>query len=92
MEPFFGVALHGFPNYFFITGPDVGAQARYVVECLGLMKRPPAPASRCGAAASRCSTSAPSCTAQPFRVSSAFDLSSAATPGNETYDGEATLT
>jgi cation diffusion facilitator CzcD-associated flavoprotein CzcO len=38
-EPYFGVAVHGFPNYFFITGPDVGAQARYVVECLGVMKR-----------------------------------------------------
>ena len=34
MEPYFGVAVHGFPNYFFVTGPDIGAQARYVVECV----------------------------------------------------------
>ncbi len=39
MEPYFGVAVHGFPNYFFIGGPDVSAQARYVVECVGVMKR-----------------------------------------------------
>ncbi len=26
MEPFLGVAVHGFPNYFLITGPDVEAQ------------------------------------------------------------------
>jgi cation diffusion facilitator CzcD-associated flavoprotein CzcO len=39
MEPYFGVAVHGFPNYFFIGGPDISAQARYVVECVGVMKR-----------------------------------------------------
>ena len=39
MEPFLGVAVHGFPNYFFITGPDGVAQTRYVAECIGLMKK-----------------------------------------------------
>ena len=39
MEPFYGVAVRGFPNYFFITGPDTGAQARYIAECLRLMER-----------------------------------------------------
>jgi cation diffusion facilitator CzcD-associated flavoprotein CzcO len=39
MEPYFGVALHGFPNYFLISGPDIGAQARYVAGCIDLKER-----------------------------------------------------
>jgi hypothetical protein len=35
-EPYLGVALHGFPNYFTVAGPEV---IRYVVECLQLMGR-----------------------------------------------------
>src|SRR6202012_2624588 len=38
-EPYLGVALHGFPNYFMVSGPDLGASMRYVVECLELMGR-----------------------------------------------------
>ena len=38
-EPYLGVALHGFPNYFTVSGPDFGAAMRYVVECLQLMGR-----------------------------------------------------
>ncbi len=78
MEPFLGVAVHGFPNYFFITGPDIAAQARYVVECLGLLKR---------SAGTRIEVRRSSQQvfnervylkpAQPHPVTSAFDLSSA---------------
>jgi hypothetical protein len=32
------VALHGFPNYFIVDGPEFEAAVRYVVECLQLMK------------------------------------------------------
>lgn len=42
MEPYFGVAVHGFPNYFFVAGPgneEVGGGARYAVECVGVMQR-----------------------------------------------------
>jgi hypothetical protein len=92
-EPFLGVALHGFPNYFWITGPDVGAQARYVAQCLGLMKKTGSTRIEVRRSSQQVfNERAHVGAAQPFRVSSAFDLSSAATPGNETYDGEATLT
>ena len=62
MEPYLGVAVHGFPNYFLITGPDTrraGALHRRVRA--SSWSAPTAPASRCAAAASRCSTSAPTC-------------------------------
>ena len=38
-EPYLGVAVHGFPNYFTVSGPDFAAAMRYVVECLQLMGR-----------------------------------------------------
>jgi cation diffusion facilitator CzcD-associated flavoprotein CzcO len=99
MEPYFGVAVHGFPNYFFITGPDVGAQASYAVECLAVMQR--AGISRIEV---RRSTQhvfneriyvSPT---RPHRVSRAFETF--ASPGKgpdakedrEIYDGAATLT
>jgi cation diffusion facilitator CzcD-associated flavoprotein CzcO len=92
-EPYFGIALHGFPNYFFISGPDTGAQARYVVDCVGLMKH---------TASTRIEVRRSSHqvfnqrvyaqSAQPHRVPSAFDLSSSAREHDETYDGAATLT
>ncbi|WP_424749144.1 DUF4873 domain-containing protein [Mycobacterium sp.] len=92
MEPYFGVAVHGFPNYFFITGPDIGAQARYVAECVGLVQH---------IASTRIEVRRSSqhvfneraCVkpAQPHRVVSAFDLSCSAAD-DDTYDGVATLT
>jgi cation diffusion facilitator CzcD-associated flavoprotein CzcO len=50
MEAYLGVAVHGFPNYFLIMGPNSGggnqsivfvieAQVRYIIECLKLMER-----------------------------------------------------
>ena len=96
MEPCFGVAVHGFPNYFFITGPDIGAQARYVAQCVGLMQH---------TAGTRIEVRRSSqqvfnervCLqpVEPDRVAAmfkAFDLSSGAVADDETYDGVATLT
>ena len=96
MEPFAGVAVHGFPNYFFIAGPDRAAQIRYVVECIGLMK---------ATASSRIEVRRSSQQvfnerahlnpADPIPAASAFDLSgipAADTEAKEIYDGEATLT
>jgi cation diffusion facilitator CzcD-associated flavoprotein CzcO len=92
-EPFLGVALHGFPNYFWITGPDVGAQAVYVAQCLGLMKKTGSTRIEVRRSSQQVFNERAHVGAtQPFRVSSAFDLSSAAPPDTETYDGEATLT
>ena len=96
MEPFLGVAVHGFPNYFLITGPDIAAQTRYAVECIGLMK---------ATASSRIEVRRSSqqvfnerahlAPAEPLPVASAFDLSGLPATGTETketYDGAATLT
>jgi hypothetical protein len=38
-EPYLGVAMHGFPNYFTVSGPHFAAAIRYIVECLHLMGR-----------------------------------------------------
>jgi hypothetical protein len=37
MEPYLGIALHGFPNYFVVFGPEVESARHNVVECLRLM-------------------------------------------------------
>jgi hypothetical protein len=41
LAPYLGVAVHGAPNYFMVTGTDEIAEARldYIVECVKLMKR-----------------------------------------------------
>lgn len=92
MEPFFGVAVYGFPNYFFITGPDTGTQARYIAECVKLMHH--TRSSRIQVRSSsqqvfneRAQLKPP----QPPPVLSAFDLSSSAPQDDDTYDGAATL-
>jgi Domain of unknown function (DUF4873) len=36
-EPYLGVAIHGFPNYFMLGGRDFESALRYVVACLQLM-------------------------------------------------------
>ena len=93
MEPYFGIAVHGFPNYFFINGPDTAAQARYVVDCVDFMAH---------TACTRIEVLRSSqqvfneraCVrpARPHRVSGAFDLTSSGHRDDETYDGAATLT
>jgi hypothetical protein len=37
LKPYLGVAIHGLPNYFLITGPDVAAQKSYIAKCLQVM-------------------------------------------------------
>ena len=92
MEPFYGVAVRGLPNYFFITGPDPDAQARYVAECLKAMGR-----SDSGRIEVRASSQqvfnerAQLRDAEPPPVASAFDFSASAPAGEDTYDGAATL-
>ena len=98
MEPYFGVAVHGFPNYFFISGPDASAQARYVVECVGVMKRTASPRIQVRRSSQQmfnervCVQSA-----QPHPVSRAFDTFGPPGKGGpaggdqEIYDGDATL-
>jgi len=93
MEPFLGVAVHGFPNYFFITGPDIAAQTRHVVTCIGLMK-----STASGRIEVRHSSQhvfnerAHLNPARHLPVASAFDLSVTRAEDKEIYDGAATLT
>ena len=93
MEPYFGVAVHDFPNYFFINGPDIGAQARYVVECVRLMNHTASTRIEVLRSSQRVFNER-ACVrpARPHRVSRAFDLSSSAHRDDQTYDGAATLT
>jgi cation diffusion facilitator CzcD-associated flavoprotein CzcO len=92
MEPFYGVAVRGFPNYFFITGPDPDAQARYVVECLKAMERTASGRIEVRASSQQVfNERAQLRAAEPPPVASAFDLSASAPAGEETYDGAATL-
>ena len=37
LEPYLGVAVHGLPNYFLVTGPDAAAQKSYIAKCLQVM-------------------------------------------------------
>lgn len=92
MEPFFGVAVHGFPNYFFTTGPDPSAQARYIVECLKLMKRTGSGRIEVRASSQHVfNERAQLRPAEPPPVASAFDLSATVPAGDDAYDGAATL-
>ncbi|WP_197512893.1 DUF4873 domain-containing protein [Mycobacterium sp. 852002-10029_SCH5224772] len=92
MEPFCGVAVRGFPNYFFIAGPDPGAQARYIVECLKLMKRTGSRRIEVRASSQHVfNERAQLRPDEPPPVASAFDLSASVPAGDDTYDGAATL-
>ncbi|GFG66922.1 hypothetical protein MKUB_44120 [Mycobacterium kubicae] len=92
MEPFFGVAVHGFPNYFFVTGPDSEAQTRYVVECLKLMARTTSSRIEVRRSSEQVfNERAQLRPAQPPALASAFDLSSSAPEFDDTYEGAATL-
>ena len=95
MEPYFGIAVHGFPNYFFIGGPDVSAQARYVVECVGVMKSTTGVRIEVRRSSQQVFNERvyvrPT---QPHPVARAFDTfgpPSIARGEKETYDGDATL-
>jgi cation diffusion facilitator CzcD-associated flavoprotein CzcO len=96
MEPYFGVAVRGFPNYFFVSGPDVGAQARYVAQCVGLMKDTASTRIEVRRSTQQVfNERVYARPANPLRVapiSKAFDLSSSAPQDDGTYDGAATLT
>ncbi|OCB35544.1 DUF4873 domain-containing protein [Mycobacterium malmoense] len=92
MEPFCGVAVRGFPNYFFITGPDAAAQARYIAECLRTMERTASGRIEVRASSMQVFNERAQLTPdQPPPVASAFDLSSSAPARDDTYDGAATL-
>jgi cation diffusion facilitator CzcD-associated flavoprotein CzcO len=92
-EPYFGVAVHGLPNYFFIDGPDVEAQAGYVAECVGLLERTDSTRIEVRRSSYQVfNERAYLRPAQPQPVASAFDLTAGAGGVDATYEGAATLT
>jgi len=93
MVPYFGVAVHGFPNYFFLGGPDIEARARYIAECVRLMERTASTRVEVRRSSQqvfneRACIEPP----RPHRAVAAFELSSNTADEDETYDGAATLT
>jgi Domain of unknown function (DUF4873) len=88
-EPYLGVAVHGFPNYFTVSGPHFAAAMRYVVECLQLMgrhSRIEVRRSAQGVFNERVHLRQPKWHVE----ASAYDLSSVGVH-DDTYDGPATL-
>lgn len=93
MEPYFGVALRGFPNYFFLGGPDTGAQARYIAECVAQMDRTDSTRIEVRRSSQRVFNERVYVrAAEPQPVASAFELTSGAIGHDATYEGAATLT
>ncbi len=93
MEPYFGIAVHGFPNYFFMTGPDTVAQASHIAACVRLMRDTRSTRMQVRHSSQQVFNERACLRPAPFpAVASAFDLSSHCGEDRETYDGAATLT
>jgi Domain of unknown function (DUF4873) len=99
LEPYLGVAVHGLPNYFLITGSDVAAQKSYIAKCLQVMADRHATRIEVRYSTQRTFTerrrSGRSGQIQWRRVAKyirrAFDLSSHITLEDDVYDGRATV-
>lgn len=95
MEPYFGIAVHGFPNYFLTTGPDMSAiavQIRDIVKCLQTMQRRNSTRIQLRRSSQQVyNERAYHAKAPVFKVESAFDLLSSVGISDEVYDGPATL-
>ncbi|WP_407662867.1 DUF4873 domain-containing protein [Mycobacterium tilburgii] len=94
IEPFLGVAIHGFPNYFCLAGPDIDTQTRHVIGCLALLNRSGSTRIEVlGSSMQVFNERAHLGPALPAaRLANAFDLSSAAPADDDIYDGAAALT
>ena len=97
MVPYLGVAVHGLPNHFFISGPDVRAQQQYIAECRNTMARTDSTRIEVRHSTQRTYTvryrpdSAVNWRRVRRKIRSAFDLSSRISIENEVYDGSATV-
>ena len=97
MLPYLGVAVHGLPNRFYITGPDVHGQQRYIAQCLNAMARTESTRIEVRHSTQRTYT-ARHRPGNPVnwrrvrrKIRSAFDLSSRVTIEDEVYDGPAAV-
>jgi Domain of unknown function (DUF4873) len=97
MLPYLGVAVHGLPNQFFVTGPDVRGQQQYIAACLNAMARTGSTRievrrSTQRTYTDRCKPGAPiNWRRMRKKILTAFDLSSRVGVQDEVYDGPATV-
>jgi hypothetical protein len=97
MVPYLGVAVHGLPNRFFITGPDVRGQQQYIAQCLNAMARTESTRIEVRHSTQRTYTvryrpgSEVNWRRVRRKIRSAFDLSSRVGIEDEVYDGPAAV-
>ncbi|WP_142386842.1 DUF4873 domain-containing protein [Mycobacterium hubeiense] len=101
LTPYLGVAVHGVPNYFMLTGDDALADARlhYIIECLKLMRRRESTRIEVRYSTQRTfhdrggrERETPAFWRRMEKLArSAFDLSSPVAVENEVYDGPASV-
>lgn len=95
-EPYLGVAVHGLPNYFLITGPDVAAQKSYIARCLQVMADTGSTRIEVRFSTQRYFSERKRSRPIQWRrvakhIRSAFDLSSHIAVHDDLYDGRATV-
>ena len=95
MLPYLGVAVHGLPNQFFISGPDAGGQKQYIAACLNSMARTGSTRievrrSTQRTYTDRCKPGAPiNWRRMSRKILASFDLSSHIGVDDDVYDGQA---
>jgi hypothetical protein len=95
MLPYLGVAVHGLPNQFFVTGPDIRNQQLYIAACLNAMARTGSTRievrrSTQRTYTDRCKPGAPiNWRRVRQKIHAAFDLSLHTGVDDEVYDGQA---
>lgn len=98
LEPYLGVAVHGLPNYFLISGADVAAQKSYIATCLHVMADTRSTRIEVRYSTQRYFTEKRSARAERIHwrrvarhIRRAFDLSSHIAVEDDVYDGRATV-
>jgi hypothetical protein len=97
MLPYLGVAVHGLPNQFFVTGPDVCGQQQYIAACLNAMAHTGSTRIEVRRSTQRTYTdrykpgAAINWRRMRRKIGSAFDLSSHTCVEDEVYDGRAII-
>jgi hypothetical protein len=97
MLPYLGVAVHGLPNRFFVSGPDVHGQQQYIAQCLNVMARTESTRIEVRHSTQRTYTvryrpgSEVNWRRVRRKIRSAFDLSSRVGIQDEVYDGPAAV-
>jgi uncharacterized protein DUF4873 len=98
LAPYLGLAVHGLPNYFLISGADVAAQKSYIARCLHVMADTRSTRIEVRYSTQRYFTEKHS--GRPDRtrwrrvarhIRRAFDLSSHIAVEDDVYDGRATV-